>query len=65
MLGTHAVCAIPQHNDMTHTEVFALIDELVAIGASKQPTTQPLEKDEADARRQQSPQAAVTAGLSR
>jgi hypothetical protein len=34
------VCAIPQHDDKTHAEVLALIDELIAIGACKQATTQ-------------------------
>ena len=32
------MCAIPQHDDKTHAEVLALIDELLAIGARKQPT---------------------------
>jgi hypothetical protein len=40
LIGSHAVCAIPQHDDKTHAEVFGLIDELPAIGACKQPTTQ-------------------------
>ncbi len=54
LVGSHAVCAIPQHNDNTHAEVLALIDELLRIGACKQPTTQPLEEDEANARLRQS-----------
>ena len=40
LVGSHAVCAIPQHDDKTHAEVLALIDELIAIGACKQATTQ-------------------------
>jgi hypothetical protein len=50
LVGSQAVCAIPQHNDKTHAEVLALIDELLTIGASKQPTIQPPENDEANAR---------------
>ncbi len=65
LVGSHAVCAIPQHNDNTHAEVLALIDELLRIGACKRPTTQPLEEDEANARLRQSPRATVTAALSR
>ncbi|HJS93300.1 MAG TPA: hypothetical protein VJ741_03490 [Solirubrobacteraceae bacterium] len=44
LVGSHAVCAIPRHNDETHAQVLALIDELLAIGAGRQPM--PLEKDE-------------------
>jgi hypothetical protein len=47
LVGSHAVCAIPQHNDKTHAEALALIDELLTTGACKQPTIQPLGKDEA------------------
>jgi hypothetical protein len=36
LVGSHAVCAIPQHNDRTHAEVLDLIDELLTIGAGKQ-----------------------------
>ena len=50
LVGSHAVCAIPRHNDKTHAEVLALIDELLTIGADKQPTIQPPENDEANAR---------------
>jgi hypothetical protein len=39
LVGSHAVCAIPQHNDKTHAEVLALIDELLRIGARKPPAT--------------------------
>ena len=35
LVGSHAVCAIPQHNDTTHGEVLALIDELLTIGRVK------------------------------
>jgi hypothetical protein len=65
LVGSRAVCAIHQHNDKTHAEALALIHELLTIGACEEPTTQPLEEDEAGARRQQPPQAAVTGGLSR
>jgi hypothetical protein len=65
LVGSHAVCAIPRHNDKTHAEVLDLIDELLTIGADKQPTIQPPENDEANARLRQSPQATVTAALSR
>ena len=30
-VGTHAVHAIPRHNEKTHTEALALVDELLAI----------------------------------
>jgi hypothetical protein len=30
-VGTHAVHAIPRHNDQTHTEALALVDELLAM----------------------------------
>jgi hypothetical protein len=30
-VGTHAVHAIPRHNDQTHSEALALIDELLTI----------------------------------
>jgi hypothetical protein len=30
-VGTHAVHAIPRHNDQTHAEALALIDELLAM----------------------------------
>jgi hypothetical protein len=33
LVGSHAVCAIPQINDNTHREVLALIDDLLTIGA--------------------------------
>lgn len=61
LVGSHAACAIPQHNWQTHAEVLALIDELLTIGACEQPTAQPLEKDGADAQRRQSPGTTVTA----
>jgi hypothetical protein len=38
LVGSHAVCAIPQHNDNTHAEVLALIDELLTIGTKKRPS---------------------------
>lgn len=41
LVGSHAVCAIREHNDKTHAEVLALIDELLRIGAGKPPTSQP------------------------
>ena len=34
-VGTHAVHAIPRHNDQTHTEALELIDELLTIGAAE------------------------------
>ena len=37
-IGSHAVRAIPKHDDQTHTEVLALIDELLTIGADEKPT---------------------------
>jgi hypothetical protein len=37
LVGSHAVCAIPQINNNTHREVLALIDDLLAIGAHKPP----------------------------
>jgi hypothetical protein len=60
LVGSHAVCAIPQHNDSTHAEALALIDELLTISACKQPTL-PLEKDEHG----RFPRSSVTAVLSR
>ena len=39
LVGSCAVCAIPQHTDETHAAVLALIDELLTIGASDPPTT--------------------------
>ena len=39
LVGSHAACAISHHNDNTHAEVLALIDELLTIGARKPPTT--------------------------
>lgn len=39
LVGSRAVCAIPQHTDETHAEVLALIDELLTIGAGGSPTT--------------------------
>jgi len=62
LVGSHAVCAIAQHNDNTHTEVLALIDELLTIGAHKPPTTR-FEHDDAQAGLCQSP--TVTAALTR
>ena len=62
LVGSHAVCAIPQHNDNTHAEVLALIDELLTIGPRKPPTTH-LEHDDANAGLPQSPSA--TAVLTR
>jgi hypothetical protein len=37
-VGSHAVSAIAKHNDHTHAEVLALIDELLTIGAGEQST---------------------------
>ena len=54
LVGSHAVCAIPQINNNTHREVLALIDELLAIGARKPPSTHSLEDDYANARLRQS-----------
>jgi hypothetical protein len=39
LVGSRAVCAIPRHNDKTHAEVLALIDELLTIGSKKPPST--------------------------
>lgn len=64
LVGSHAVCAIPQHTDKTHAEVLALIDELLTIGAYPQPTTRSLEDDEANDQLRQFPRATVTAVLS-
>jgi hypothetical protein len=61
LVGSHAVCAIPQHSDRTHAEVLDLIDELLTIGAGKQPTIQQPQNDDANARLPQSPQARVSA----
>jgi hypothetical protein len=55
LVGSHAVCAIPEHDEKTHAEVLALIDELLTIGACKQPTSQPLEGDEGNTRPRQAP----------
>jgi hypothetical protein len=41
LVGSHAVCAIPHHDDKTHAEVLTLIDELLAIGAREEPTIEP------------------------
>ena len=40
LVGSHAACAIPRHNDNTHAEVLALIDELLTIGECQRPPTQ-------------------------
>lgn len=40
LVGSHAVCAIREHNDNTHADVLALIDELLTIGAGRRPTSQ-------------------------
>ena len=61
LVGSHAACAIPRHNDHTHREVLALIDELLAIGARTPPAIQPLEGKHADRRLRQRPGASVTA----
>jgi hypothetical protein len=37
-VGTHAVHAIPRHNDQTHTEALALVDELLAIADPSEAT---------------------------
>ena len=55
LVGSHAACAIPRHNNNTHAEVLALIDELLAIGPRKPPTTQPLDDDDATRRLPQPP----------
>jgi hypothetical protein len=34
-VGSHAVCAIPRHNDKTHAEVLALLDELLTVDSKK------------------------------
>jgi hypothetical protein len=39
LVGSHAVCAISQHNDETHAQVLALIDELLTINTPKPPST--------------------------
>jgi hypothetical protein len=65
LLGSHAVLAIPGHNDETHAEALALIEQLLTIGAPEQPTTRPLGEDEANARLRQSSQATVTPVLAR
>jgi hypothetical protein len=41
-VGTHAVHAIPRHNEQTHAEALALIDELLAI--TDPPEETPLER---------------------
>jgi hypothetical protein len=38
-VGTHAVHAIPRHNDQTHSEALALVDELLAITDPAEATT--------------------------
>ncbi|HET6867016.1 MAG TPA: hypothetical protein VFH80_13940 [Solirubrobacteraceae bacterium] len=38
LVGSYAVCAIPEHTDETHAEALALIDELLTIGA-REPLT--------------------------
>jgi hypothetical protein len=43
LVGSQAVCAIPHHDDQTHAQVLALIDELLAITASEPPAPKPLE----------------------
>jgi hypothetical protein len=53
LVGSHAACAVPHHNDNTHAEVLALIDELLTIGGRKRPITQPLEDDNANRRLRQ------------
>ncbi|HSC03057.1 MAG TPA: hypothetical protein VLC49_07050 [Solirubrobacteraceae bacterium] len=47
LVGSHAVCAIPQHDDKTHAEVLALIDELLTIGAGQRPAAGLLDRDQA------------------
>jgi hypothetical protein len=64
LAGSQAVCAIPQHNDRTHAEVLALIDELLTVGPGERQTTQP-RKDEADARLGRAAKATVITALSR
>jgi hypothetical protein len=39
LVGSHAVCAIRRHDDKTHAEVLALIDELLTIGGPEPPPT--------------------------
>ena len=65
LVGSYAVCAIPQHDDKTHAQVLALIDELLTIGASNQPTARPLHNGDADARLHQSPEVTATAAFCR
>ena len=65
LVGSHAVCAIPQHDDTTHAEVLALVDELLTIGKAKQPTIQPTQIDEGHARLHRSSQVPLTATRSR
>jgi hypothetical protein len=62
LVGSHAVGAILQHNDNTHAEVLALIDELLTMGPRTPPTTR-FEHDDAHAGLRQS--RTVTAALTR
>jgi hypothetical protein len=39
LVGSHAVCAIRRHDDKTHAEVLALIDELLTIDSKTPPST--------------------------
>jgi len=63
LVGSHAVCAIRQHNDKTHAGVLTLIDELLTIGAGEQPTARLLDQDQANRSLRQSPQAMATGAL--
>jgi hypothetical protein len=40
-VGTYAVREISRHNDETHAEVLALLDSLLAVGASRSPVVAP------------------------
>jgi hypothetical protein len=40
-VGTFAVRAIPKHTRDTHTEALALLDELLAMGATRRPVVRP------------------------
>src|SRR5437764_13761324 len=40
-IGAHAVRAIPKHNDESHAAVIALLDELLALGATADAGAQP------------------------
>lgn len=55
LVGSHAVCAIPRHNDETHAEVLALIDELLQLPFERVGSTPPAESE---------PGASVTAASS-